>query len=112
MIEEYRFGEILVKGRRYRRDVTVDAEGRVRGWWRRTGHRLSFVDLEELLKSKPEILVVGTGYYGMMKVPEEVVEELTRINVEVVIRETREACRTFNELVGSRRAAAALHLTC
>ena len=28
-------------------------------------------DLNEVLETKPEILVVGTGYYGRMKVPKE-----------------------------------------
>ena len=112
MIEAYEFGEITIGGRKYRRDVIVTPEGVIDGWWREEGHRLRVSDLSEALKARPEVLVVGTGYYGCMKVDEEVLEELGRMGVEVIVQNTREAWRTYNEVSRGRRAVAALHLTC
>ncbi|NIQ07644.1 MAG: hypothetical protein GWO20_18580, partial [Candidatus Korarchaeota archaeon] len=60
---------IVINGRRYTSDVIVFPD-RVRdSWWRREGHRLHVEDIEGAVQEeKPEVLVVGTGYSGLMKV--------------------------------------------
>jgi hypothetical protein len=82
------------------------------GWWRREGHRLRVEDLEEVLRERPEVLIVGTGYSGLMRVPNEVRDYVEAMGIELIAQGTREACQTFNRLVQSRRVVAALHLTC
>lgn len=112
-IESYHFGEIVIGGREYKNDVMI-YRGQVVGWWRAEGHHLQLRDLDWLLEqeSQPEIIVLGRGRYGLVTVPDEVVKALEGRGIEVHIQNTREACETYNELVGSRRVAAALHLTC
>ena len=113
MIDSYRFGEITVEGVRYTRDLIILPGGVRPNWWRREGHRLSLEDLEEVLREKPEVLVVGTGYSGLMRVPKELVERLREEGIEVMIQRTGEAWKTYNRLLGEgRRVAAAFHLTC
>jgi len=112
VIEDYSFGRIVVDGREYGSDVIVGG-GKVReGWWRREGHRLVVEDLLEALEMEPEVLVVGTGAYGRMRVPEETVDSLRARGIEVVVERTGVAWRTYNRLSGERRVVAALHLTC
>ena len=113
MIDSYDFGEIVIDGRRYTSDVIVFPD-RVRdGWWRREGHRLCVKDIEEAVEEgKPEVLVVGTGYSGLMRVLSETESYLKSKGVELVVERTREACEAFNRLVESKRVVAALHLTC
>ncbi len=113
MIELYDFGEIVIDGRRYVSDVIL-LGGEVRsGWWRREGHELAIEDLEEILKFKPEVLVVGTGYSGLMKVPDNLRRQLESLGVRVIVQLTAEACKTYNSLLKSGvKVAAALHLTC
>jgi len=115
LIDSYDFGVIVVNGKRYTTDVIISPD-RVRdGWWRKEGHRLHLEDLQEVVeaKSRPEILVVGTGYSGIMRVPDEVVKELSSRKIALLAQPTKQACRTFNELLGSgRRVVAAFHLTC
>jgi len=119
MIEKYEFGAIQVEGKEYRKDLIVypekEAGGRLRveaNWWRKEGHRLDRADLERVVKAKPEVLVVGTGCYGCMKVPEETLEFLQNVGIEVYAEPTEKACRKYNELKDIRRVVAALHLTC
>lgn len=82
------------------------------GWWRREGHRLHVEDLKEVLQERPEVLIVGTGYSGLMRVPNEVSDYVKTKGIELIVQSTRDAYKTFNRLVQSRRVVAALHLTC
>ena len=111
-IESCQFGEIVVGGKRYVSDVLVFPASVQANWWRKEGHELHPADLEEVIKEKPEILVVGTGWYGMMKVLPEARYYLEGESIELVAQPTEEACHTYNQLSSSRRVAAALHLTC
>lgn len=113
LIDSYNFGEIVIDGRRYFRDLILFPERVESGWWRREGHNLSVEDLEEVLKEKPEILIVGTGYAGLMKVSKEVRDRVKALGIELIVQRTEEACRTYNNLIQSgRKVVAALHLTC
>ncbi|RLF07327.1 MAG: hypothetical protein DRJ69_07260 [Thermoprotei archaeon] len=113
MIEHYDFGLVVVDGRRYTSDIII-LPGRVKDrWWRREGHAVRLEDLGEVLEDPPQVLVMGTGYYGLVSVDDEVKRELASRGVEVLVQPTKEACQTFNELLkAGRKAAAALHLTC
>ncbi len=115
MIDSYEFGRIVIDGRRYTSDVIVFLDRVLDGWWRKEGHHLNVEDLKEILDAepKPEVLVVGTGYSGLMKVSNEVKETLSSRRVELIFEPTEQACKTFNELLESgRRVIAAFHLTC
>ncbi len=110
-IDSYEFGKIVIEGKVYTSDVLILPSG-VREWWRREGHRLSPEDLKEVLEERPEVLVVGRGYYGEMEVPPETVREVRRRGIELVAEVTGRAVESFNGRSGGRRVAAALHLTC
>ncbi len=72
-------------------------------------------DLTKVLNAepKPELLIVGTGYLGLMKVSNELEEALMARRMEFMAQRTKQACRTFDDLLKSGlRAVAAPHLTC
>ena len=115
LIESYEFGAIVIDGKRYTNDLMIFPDGVRHGWRRREGHRLHIEDLKEVLNAEPqpEVLVVGSGYSGFMKVSNEVQEALRSRGIELVAQPTRQACQTFNGILKSgRRAIAAFHLTC
>jgi len=112
MIESYDFGQIIINGHRYSRDVIIFPDHIKDGWWRREGHKLSLEDLKEVFEAEPEVLVIGTGYSGLMKVPQDVTDYVKSKNIELVVENTRQACQTYNRLCQSRRVIAAFHLTC
>jgi len=112
MIDSYDFGRIIIDGKRYNRDLIVFSDRVKDGWWRKEGHRLHIADLKEVLEAKPEVLVVGTGYYGAMTVPPETRKPIESEGIELIVQKTAEACKTFNRLMESRKVVAALHLTC
>ena len=113
MIDSYDFGQIIINGQRYTSDVIVFSDRVKADWWRKEGHRLHVEDIEEVLKEKLDVLVVGTGYSGLVKVLPETEKYVRSRGVELIVQRTGEAYKTFNRLVQSgKRVVAALHLTC
>jgi hypothetical protein len=112
-IQGYSFGKITIDGQTYTRDVLILPDRVWDGWWRATGHRLGIEDLDEALKSGVEVLVVGTGLFGLMSVPAETSKELEKRGIELHTMPTPKAWALFNELRSREcRVAAALHLSC
>jgi len=109
-IEKYEFGLIVINGVEYRHDVIVSPSG-VKKWWRVKGHEVCVKDLE-LVEGEPmDILVIGTGYYGLVKVLDEVYKWAEERGVKLITAPTREACKEYNERLPGN-VIAALHLTC
>jgi hypothetical protein len=112
-IESYDFGRIAIDGVVYTKDVIITGEKTVPGWIRKEGHLLQVADIGQAIEeSAPEVVIVGTGYNGMMSVPEETRLYFRRKGIELLVEKTREACDLFNMLSETRRVLAALHLTC
>jgi hypothetical protein len=112
IISSYDFGHIVIDGKRYSSDLIVYPDRVKAGWWREEGHRLQMEDLEEVLEAKPEVLVVGTGYYGELMVPSETRKQVESRGIELIIQKTAEACQVFNYIIESKKVVAVLHLTC
>jgi hypothetical protein len=112
VIESYDFGRITINGIVYTKDVIITGE-KVAGWMRKEGHLLQVADISQAIEeSAPEVAIVGTGYDGMMSVPEETRLYFQRKGIELLVEKTREACDIFNVLSRTKRTLAALHLTC
>lgn len=112
-IEHYEFGKIKVCGKIYTRDLIIYPERVRENWWRREGHSLCIEDIEEIFEYKPEILIIGTGYSGVMEVPDDVLIEIRKRGIKVEVKKTSEAVKKFNEyILENKRVVCALHLTC
>jgi len=112
-IDHYTFGRIGVSGREYDADIIIFPNHVQERWWRRQGHRLAQEDLETVIANAPQLLVIGTGYYGRMQVPEETLATLQAEGIEVRVSKTSEAIAEFNRLQRDcARIVAALYLTC
>ncbi|SFM94810.1 Mth938-like domain-containing protein [Thermodesulforhabdus norvegica] len=113
MIEDYGFGHMVINGRKYTADLKIISDRVISDWWRREGHRLHIDDITDIIDARPEVVVLGTGAFGFMKVPSEVVDFLEARGIEVVVEKTKEAVKRFNGLKeAGRLVAGAFHLTC
>ncbi len=105
------FGSITIDGTVYNHDVWIRVDGSVKR--RDRNHEFTLDEAWELLEGDPEIIVVGTGQAGRVRIEDAVVEELRKRGVELVAAETPKAILFFNDAVRKgRRVAAALHVTC
>jgi hypothetical protein len=112
MIDSYSFGKIMIDGKMFTSDVIIFPDRVDDSWWRKNGHLLQKEDLTEIIKHDLEVLIVGTGDNGLMKVTDETRRFLESRGIELISEETRKACDTYNNLLGRKRIIAALNLTC
>lgn len=120
MINEYRFGSITIDGKTYTEDVEVRWTGEVLKWWRKEGHVVDVDDLKRTINQNPEMIIIGTGHSGLVKVTEEAKTEIKSQGIELIIDLTEEAVKTFNirkeeseeEEGKQKRVIGLFHLTC
>ena len=110
-IDSYSFGKIVIDGVIHTGDIIILPDGEVKAWWRREGHNLEMEDLLAILETNTIFLAIGTGMYGVMHVPKELVQYLTERGIETVVAKTSSAVEQY-KLKDTQEKAAALHLTC
>ena len=113
VLDSYSFGRLTIDGESFAKDVIIFPDGRILSpWWRKQGHRLEANDLEELIRTEPEIIVAGTGYSGLMKPTEELVRLLADQAIEFIAQRTGKAVQSYNQLAAARKVGGCFHLTC
>ena len=111
-IDDYRFGKIIINGQLYIKDLIIFPDRILPNWWREHGHSLTMADLNEVITVKPQVLIIGTGMYGRMKVPKNLLQNLQSLDIEVIAVRTGKACQVYNQQQAETDIIAALHLTC
>lgn len=92
---------------RLRGDFQVRADGQVRRVPR--SHSVTFDQIEWILESKPDLLIIGTGWEEAVRPDPSILSTAT---CEVQKLPTPEAIRLYNAQRGKRRVAIHLHSTC
>ena len=113
MIENYSFGQIIIDKKIYNSDLIIFKDRINDSWWRKEGHNLCIDDIKEIIDKKPDTLIIGTGNFGLMKVPEELIEHIKSSGIkQVIVKKTGDACNEYNKLCKKKNIVAAFHLTC
>ena len=113
-IDSFRFCRIQIDGVGYTKDVILVRGEVVSPWWRSAGgHVFTPGDLAVVIEAAPEVVCLGTGALGRVRVEPATLEAFAQRGTEVVQRRTAGAVEAFNRLAAEGRdVAAALHLTC
>lgn len=113
MIDRCEFGSVVIDGKRYTSDLIIYPGGHVVDSWRRkAGHRLSSDDIDGLIKSRPEVIIAGTGVSGLMKPEKELEKLLDQKGIEFLPAPNDKAAGLYNRLSSKKRVGACFHLTC
>lgn len=113
MIENYQFGQIIIDGQMFDRDIYITSSDKVKTWWRQESHFINKNDIEEALVEKPKILIIGTGAYGVAKVSDQAKNLIQENGIELIILPTTEATKKYNQAKQTNQSVVAyLHLTC
>jgi len=112
-IDTLAFGSIVIDGREYTSDLTIYPDGRIVPYWRRKrGHRLSSDDINSLIVSQPEIIIAGTGVYGLVKPEKDLRKSFQDKGIVFFSARNKKAMELFNDLSSRSRIGACFHLTC
>lgn len=114
MIQEYRFGKMVIDGDSYDKDLIIAAGEVIPNWWRNKGHNLEVADIEKVVEQhQPEMVVVGKGQFGMMSISDEVRQFLNGQGIELVDKKTGKAVQIYNKNFSEgKNVIGAFHLTC
>jgi len=115
MIQGYSFGEIKVGNECFNHDVYLNCQGQAIPWQRQTSHWIDLNDIKEFLEEKPDIVIIGTGKWGVAKVSEKVFEWAKEEGINLIVEKTSLAVQKYNELISKESKAKMVgffHLTC
>jgi hypothetical protein len=116
-INSLKFGSIVVDNKKYSRDLFLYPDDSIKkrkgGFWKFGSHAIKREEIEELVKSTPDLLIVGTGTDGIAKLNPDADSFLRDSGVESVVIPSQEAVDKFNELSSQgKHPAALIHITC
>ncbi len=113
-IDSFSFGKITIAGKLYNTDVIVFPDRILEGWVREEEHRPQISEFADIVQAEPDVLIIGTGYAGVMSIPDQIRNFLTSKGIEVRVEKTSKAVELFNTLTDNpaEKVVAALHITC
>jgi polyphosphate kinase 2 (PPK2 family) len=111
MIDEFEYGTIVIGGRTYQTDVIIFPDGAVEPRQRKGENVLRPKEVARIIKAKPEVLIVGLGTVGDLRVQPKAEKRLQEAGIEILAYKTRKATETYKELRNQQKVAAVLHVT-
>ena len=116
-IDSTDFGSITIDGKTYEHDVVIGLSGEVRKRKKRlskqqygTSHKLSKDEAKDIFEKGCDVVIIGTGQDGNLRLSAEAKEYFDDHGCEVVLERTPQAIAVFNRSRGHRIAV--MHVTC
>jgi len=113
------FGWIEIDGKVYEYDIVIYPDGKIERRQKEiskrkhgTSHRLDIEEVTNYLGHGEDVIIVGTGQYGMLSLTEESLKLLKDLGLEIIQLPTREAIKKYIELSGKKRVLGIFHVTC
>ena len=103
------FRSITIDNKTYKHDVWIFVDKTIKE--RNRNHEFTLEEFNIITKGNPEILIIGTGQYGVVKISEEVIKAAKEKNIELIYNKTPTTIKKFNDLK-HKKIAAAFHTTC
>ena len=113
MIESCSFGSITISGKQYTSDLKIINGQVYPEWLRKSGHTVDVDDIADIIKKKPNYLIIGSGVFGSMKLNSQLKQLLTDNGIQVIEEPTLIAIGIFNLMFADDiNVAGGFHLTC
>lgn len=116
-IDGTQFGSITVKGTEYSHDIVIRLNGEIEKRKKKlskavhgTSHIVSRDEAVHLLEDGAELLIVGTGQHGALRVSKEASGYLAAHGCRLILEPTPSAIRHWNRAGGA--TIAMFHITC
>lgn len=117
LIDKTKFGSITIDGKTYEHDVILRLSGQIKKRKKKlskrlygTSHIISAEEAAHLYEPGCQLLIIGTGQYGSVRLSEEAEQFFTEQGCEVILQPTPEAITTYNQT--KRKRVGMFHVTC
>jgi hypothetical protein len=111
------FGSIKIGEEVHERDVIIRLSGQVKKRKKElskkaygTSHIISLDEAKHVYEEGAELLIIGTGQYGLVQLSDEAAKYLRRKKCKVRLQPTPEAIQVWNEAKGD--VIGLFHVTC
>lgn len=117
-INSVEWGKIKINGQEFGQVLIVDDQVLERDSEKLhqlfdTTHKIGDWEVEQLVADNPEVIVVGNGWGGILKINEKLKIKIERLGIEVKFLKTPRAVEEYNKLVAEgKKVNALIHTTC
>ena len=116
-IDSFNFGFIVVDGKQYVSDVVILPYGTVKerdpGKGRVGSHTITRSEIDNMVRLRPEVILVGTGIDGLAKLSGDAEAYHQQVDFKLVVLPSNRLVPRFNQLTEEKKKVAALiHITC
>jgi uncharacterized protein len=105
-IRAYQPGAITINDKILSTSIIITPVTLIEHWAPQTAAEIDSASLAEIIKLKPDVLLIGTGEHQVF-LPVEVYGPLINLGIGVEVMTTSAACRTYNALSAENRNVAA-----
>jgi len=116
-IDNTKFGSITIAGRLYEHDLIIRSNGRIEKRKKKlskaiygTSHVFSLAEAQYVYEEGAELIIIGAGQNGMVKLSGEADDYFQQQHCAVKILPTPEAIRCWNDAKGA--TVGLFHVTC
>lgn len=110
-ITHYSFGKIVLDGKVYATDIAILPDKTVKTWRMKISHAIQLIDIENLIDDATRTLIIGVGAHSRCSLTDDIADLCQSKGIELIVLDTYEAVRGFNNLPKSGLAAC-FHLNC
>ena len=117
-IEKVFWGKVKIDGQTYHQALIVGDEVIERDKPKLeklfgTTHQIGEWERHRLLSGKPEIILIASGWSGILKVDEGLKKQIAKLGIKLLVVLTPKIVTEYNRLVGEgRKVNALIHTTC
>ena len=118
IINDTDFGSITINNQVFANDVTINLAGEVQKRKKKlskmiygTSHTISKDEAEYVYEKGAELIIIGSGQYGIAHLSTEAEKFFDDNSVDVVLLPTKEAIEEWNK-ARSKKAIGLFHVTC
>jgi len=116
VITNFLWGRIEDSAGRVFKDARVFPGGATEWDWRKTGTRhvpgIQIADVEDLLSTQPETVILTRGVELVLQVPDRTVQFVRDAGPQVLVLQSEAAVAEYNRRVRTERVVAVVHSTC
>jgi hypothetical protein len=116
-IDGFNFGFIMIDEKQYDHDILIMPDGTVKertpGKGRLGSHTISRAEMEALIHTQPDIILVGTGVQGMARLAHDAEHYSVVPEYNITVLPSPEIVKKFNQHIeNGEKVAALIHITC